>query len=134
MYQGSCLCGEIAFTVNGEISSIIHCHCSLCRKASGTAFATNGFVEQSDFEITKGSTSLKYFERKVGMKRHFCSVCATPIFSSNANDPQRIRLRLGALDSDIVERPISHNFIPSKANWEELDANLPRYEKHEPNR
>lgn len=134
MYQGSCLCGEVAFTVSGEISAIIHCHCSLCRKASGTAFATNGFVHKQDFELTKGSHLLQFYERKPGMQRHFCSVCATPIFSSNVNDALRIRLRIGAVDSDIQERPISHNFVPSKANGEDLDADLPRYEQHEPNR
>lgn len=71
---------------------------------------------------------------KPGRKRHFCGTCTSPVFSSNEADPTRIRLRLGVLDSDIVEKPISHNFVTSKANWEDLDAQLPRFEAHEPGR
>ena len=134
IYQGSCLCGDIKIEVSGVISDIIHCHCSLCRKNSGTAFATNGFVNANDFRIVQGKDKLANFSFKPGRLRHFCQRCASPVYSENQQDPSRIRLRLGILDSDINERPISHNFVSSKANWEDLDANLPRYEGFEPNR
>lgn len=134
MYTGKCLCGEVEIKISGEIKDIIHCHCSLCRKNSGTAYATNGFVQASDFEIVKGAELLSTFSFKPKRHRHFCSKCGSPVYSSNEDDPSRYRLRLGILDSDISERPISHNFVTSKANWEELDADLPRYEKFEPSR
>ncbi len=38
------------------------------------------------------------------------------------------------VSGDISERPISHNFVSSKANWEDLDAELPRYDAFEPRR
>lgn len=134
MYKGSCLCGSIKIEITGGIQNIIHCHCSLCRKASGTAFATNGFVAASAFKIVQGEALLRSFESSPGRKRHFCSVCGSPIFSSNGRDPERYRVRLGILDGDIIERPISHNFVSSKANWEDLDAALPRYDSYEPGR
>ncbi|MCO4798849.1 MAG: GFA family protein [Colwelliaceae bacterium] len=134
MYFGKCLCGEVKIRIKGEISDIIHCHCSLCRKNSGTAFATNGFINAKDFEITSGQNSLSKFSFKPGRNRHFCTNCGSPVYSSNEQDPTRFRIRLGILDSDISERPISHNFVSSKANWEDLDANLPRYDSFEPNR
>lgn len=134
MYLGKCLCGEVHIKLNGNISDIIHCHCSLCRKNSGTAFATNGFINAAEFEITSGKTSLSSFSFKPGRSRHFCSKCGSPVYSSNADDPTRLRIRLGIFDSDITEKPMSHNFVSSKANWEELDAKLPRYDAFEPNR
>ena len=133
MYQGSCLCGAINVEV-GQISAIIHCHCSLCRKSSGTAFATNGFVNSDEFKIVKGADNLNFFEMKTGRKRHFCQTCGSPVYSSNDADKSRIRLRLGILDSDISERPISHNFVTSKACWDSLNEDLPQYEAYEPNR
>ena len=133
MYQGSCLCGAVKIEV-GQISSIIHCHCSLCRKSSGTAFATNGFVNSDGFKIVKGADNLNFFEMKTGRKRHFCKTCGSPVYSSNDADKSRIRLRLGILDSDISERPISHNFVTSKACWDSLNQDLPQYEAYEPNR
>ncbi|MEJ6476870.1 GFA family protein [Pseudoalteromonas piscicida] len=133
-YKASCLCQAVHIEINGPISDIIHCHCTLCRKSTGTAYATNGFVQWSDFIIRNGKESLSTFEFKPGRKRHFCKHCASPIFSSNESDPSRVRLRLGILDSDIQERPLSHNFVSSKANWDDLDASLPRYDAFEPSR
>ena len=134
MYLGSCLCGEVTVRINGEISDIIHCHCSLCRKNSGTAYATNGFINASEFEVVSGEKSLSVFSFKPGRNRHFCSKCGSPVYSANEQDPLRFRIRLGLLDSDIAARPMSHNFVSSKANWEDLDANLPRYDSFEPSR
>jgi hypothetical protein len=134
MYKGSCLCGAINIELTGSIESIIHCHCSLCRKNSGTAYATNGFVNTKDLRVIDPENKLTYFEFKEGKLRHFCSVCASPIFSSNSSNPTKLRLRLGILDTDIEERPLSHNFVSSRANWDDLDASLPRYDSFEPSR
>lgn len=134
MYQGGCLCGAVTVEVNGGIDSIIHCHCSKCRKSSGTAYATNGFVATAGFVIKTGHEQIGFYETAPGKKRHFCKVCASPIFSSNDASPELLRLRLGILDTDIVERPMSHNFVSSRANWDDLDAELPRYDGHESSR
>ena len=134
MYKGSCLCGSIQFELDGNITDIIHCHCSLCRKASGSAYATNGFIKAQDLKLTDQGDALTFYESSEGKRKHFCKRCGSPIYSSNAQSPEKYRLRLGALDSDISERPISHNFVTSKANWEDLNADLPQYEKYEPGR
>jgi hypothetical protein len=134
MYQGSCLCGSVKFTLDGPITDIIHCHCSLCRKASGSAYATNGFVLTKDLTLFDDDNSLTFYESSPGKRKFFCKACGAPIFSSNSQSPDKYRLRLGVLDSDITERPISHNFITSRANWEQLDSDLPHYERHEPGR
>ena len=134
MYSGKCLCGCVQFQISGPISSIIHCHCSLCRKSSGTAYATNGFVYKADFIITEGTDNLTSYETKPGMYRHFCTTCGSPVYSSKDIDKERIRLRLGLLDDAILERPSAHIFMASRANWDEIDANIPRYNEIEPNR
>ena len=134
MYSGQCLCGAVKIAIHGAIRDIIHCHCSLCRKASGTAYATNGFVVRAEFNVITGQELLNSFSLKQGRQRHFCCRCGSPVYSSSEADPHRIRIRLGILDSDISERPISHNFVSSKANWDDLDADLPRYDGYEPGR
>ena len=134
MYKGSCLCGNVTMAITGPIESIIHYHCSLCRKNSGTAYATNGFVNSKDFNITHGQDSLSSFSFKPKRFRYFCTHCGSPIYSANQDDASRVRIRLGLIDTDIIERPGSHNFVSSKANWEDLDAALPRYDGFEPGR
>ncbi|MBF7073489.1 GFA family protein [Glaciecola sp. MH2013] len=79
-------------------------------------------------------SKLGTYKFKPGKNRYFCSVCASPIYSSNADNTERLRIRLGILDSKIKERPISHNFVSSKANWDDLDTKLPRYDSFEPSR
>jgi hypothetical protein len=134
MYFGKCLCGAVEVEIAGGISDIIHCHCSLCRKNSGTAYATNGFIAAKGFKVVTGADKLSTFTFKAGRERHFCSQCGCPVYSSNSDDPSRLRIRLGIIDSDISERPISHNFVSSKASWDNLDADLPRYQQFEPSR
>ncbi|MCL1123771.1 GFA family protein [Shewanella surugensis] len=134
MYQGRCLCKGVKIELQGAIEHIIHCHCSLCRKSSGSAYATNGFIQQSDFSIVKGHDLVSFYEVKLGRKRYFCRRCASPLYSENSADPVRYRLRLGLLDSDIVERPLSHNFIDSKACWGTIETSLACYSEHEPGR
>lgn len=134
MYLGQCLCSTVKVMITGGITDIIHCHCSLCRKNSGTAFATNGYIKASDLKFVSGKSNLSTYSFKEGRYRHFCTTCGSPVYSSSDDDKSRFRIRLGLLDSDINERPISHNFVSSKANWEELDADLPQYDGFEPSR
>ncbi len=134
MYKGSCLCGQIRFEIHGGISSVIYCHCSQCRKAQGSAFGANGFVASDEFVITTGGELLKSYESTPGKERCFCSHCGSPILSRRLNDLSRVRVRLGALEGDITEKPEGHLFYGSKANWCELDDDLPKYEGYEPSR
>lgn len=133
-YQGSCLCGSVKLEITGAIDSLIHCHCSLCRKSTGTAYATNGFVDTKDFKLSKGADNLTSFAFKRGRERHFCKTCGSPVYSSNADDPSRIRIRAGLLESDITERPVAHIFVSSKANWDTVESSVPSYDTHEPGR
>ena len=59
VYQGSCLCQGIRYEIKGGIGDIIQCHCQRCRKANGTAFATNAPVNSADFKITQGEDLVK---------------------------------------------------------------------------
>jgi hypothetical protein len=134
IYAGSCQCGAVRVEVHGGIDSIIHCHCSRCRKASGTAYATNGFVRAEGFRIVQGAEQLRSYASAPDRLRHFCGMCGSPVYSSDSADPSRYRLRLGLLDSRISERPIAHTFVSSRAEWDDPDAALPCYDGYEPSR
>lgn len=134
MYRGSCLCQGVKVEISGPINSVIYCHCSRCRKTSGSAFATNGYVNKTDFTIVSGEELLGCYETPNGKQRYFCSVCASPIYSANLKDDKRYRLRLGLLDDEISEKPECHNFVSSKANWHEIESTLPQNDTYEPGR
>lgn len=134
MYSGSCLCEAVQFEINGAIRHIVHCHCSQCRKAQGSAFATNGIVKSSDFKILSGEDKLTAYESTPGQLKYFCKICGSPIISKKESMPDQVRIRLGTLDSDVTERPMAHIFATSKANWEDISGNLPQYEAYEQGR
>lgn len=128
IYKGSCLCGGIRYEVHGEIGPIIQCHCQRCRKANGTAYATNAPIKVSDFHLIQGEQLLKKYHSTETTIRCFCSECAAPIMSIKADTPEYYRLRIGTLDTPLTQRPTQHIFVGSKAEWETICDDLPQYD------
>ena len=62
MVTGGCLCGSVRFEITGPIRNIVHCHCSRCRKAQGSAFATNGIMNAAGFSLPGGQDALTGYE------------------------------------------------------------------------
>jgi hypothetical protein len=52
--HGSCLCGAVSFAVTLPFVRFVHCHCSRCRKATGTAHATNAVVKPGGLQWLEG--------------------------------------------------------------------------------
>src|SRR6266704_330562 len=98
MYKGSCLCSKVRYEIAGEIGEFGYCHCTSCRKASGTAHAANAPVQRSDFRLTSGAEDLREFESSPGKVRVFCGRCGSPIYAFLRADTEVIRIRLGTLD------------------------------------
>ena len=134
MYQGGCLCGAARFEIHGAISNIVYCHCSQCRRAQGSAFAANGVVAVADFRLTRGEEVLTGYAVSADQTKYFCRRCGSPIYSRRKSVAGQVRVRLGAIESDITERPGAHIFVGSKANWEDIADSLPRYHEFEPGR
>jgi hypothetical protein len=134
MYEGGCLCGVVRFEIAGPIRNIVYCHCSRCRKAQGSAFATNGIVAAGDFNITQGADALTVYESMPKKTKAFCQHCGSPIWSKNAADPDNVRVRIGTIESPIAERSMAHIFATSKADWEDICDDLPQYPSYEPGR
>ncbi len=126
MYKGSCLCGSVKYEVQGEIGPAYYCHCSRCRKASGSAFASNGVVASKDFIVVQGAESLKAFSRE-GVHRMFCSNCGSPVISRRDFGPDVVRVRLGTLDTPLDKGPAAHIFAASKAEWFAICDQLPQH-------
>ena len=133
MLSGSCLCGAIRYEVEGDLGPIVCCHCSMCRKAQGSAFATNAPVEAARFRIVSGEDRLRRYASSPGKWRCFCSSCGSPIISQRDGSAV-IRLRIGTLDSRLAARPTAHIHVASKAEWFDILDDLPRHPELEPGR
>jgi hypothetical protein len=129
---GQCLCGKVRYEVTGKLGPVIHCHCVECRKASGTAFATNAPVRTGYLRFASGRDAITEYESTPGKFRAFCATCGSPIYSRLESDPKTLRLRLGALDGDPERRPLLHIWVGEKAPWHEITDDLPQYGKSVP--
>ena len=127
MLSGSCLCGAVRYEVRGELGESIFCHCSRCRKASGSAFASNAAVSVQDFAFTQGEAKLNTFSTADGVHRLFCSQCGSPIITRRDAFPASVRLRLGTLDTPLATGPQMHIFVASKADWYTILDQLPQH-------
>jgi hypothetical protein len=129
MISGSCLCDSIRFRIRGELGPVGYCHCSMCRKANGSAFSTNGIVRRRDFSFMRGDELIQEYESSPGRFRAFCSRCGSPIYSRVDAQPEALRVRLGTLDCDPGRRPAGHVWVGSKAPWHTISDDLPQFEK-----
>jgi hypothetical protein len=127
MLRGSCLCGKVTYEVHGALKAVYYCHCGMCRKATGSSFATNMLVRESDFVLTSGQALIKPFQSSHGEHRHFCSDCGSPIYSKAEVRKGVVSVRCGTLDNDPVVRPSVHLYIAAKAPWFEIHDHLRQF-------
>lgn len=127
MLEGGCLCGGVRFRIKGKLGPAGFCHCTECRKASGSAFAANAPARTRYFELLSGEELLREYLSSPGKFRAFCSRCGSPIFSRSISEPDIRRIRLGTLDSDPERRPLVHVWVSEQAPWYEIRDDLPRH-------
>jgi hypothetical protein len=126
MLQGRCLCGAVAYRIHGPVSEIDLCHCTYCRRASGSAFAANASIARADFELLAGAEVLQEYESTPGKHRSFCSRCGSPVYARHVAAPELLRIRVGTIDGDPGSRPTGHCDVASKAPWYTITDDLPQ--------
>jgi hypothetical protein len=127
MARGSCLCGDVAFEAMGPFELLSHCHCSICRKAHGTGYATFVAVPESGFRVLRGADAVARYEPP-GIRRTFCPRCGSSLWTPGASDG-RVWPPPGCLDDDPGARAVAHIFVASKAPWDEIADSIPRFDE-----
>jgi hypothetical protein len=112
---GKCLCGAVHYAVLDEFVYAANCHCSVCRRATGSTFKPFAGIERDKLSITKGSDSIMVFGDENGNDTR-CKVCGSFLYSVVVDDP--------------TIRPTQHIFVGSKARWFTITDDLPQYEEH----
>jgi hypothetical protein len=125
---GGCLCGGVRFRVTMPFRRANHCHCSRCRKHSGTFGLTQGRVPREGFELLQGEKLVRVYRPDGGAVKAFCSACGSSLFGAWWPEGDEISIRLGALDGDPGIRPQWHQWLESAPDWEPIpDDDLPRF-------
>lgn len=127
MLSGGCLCGGVRYEVDGLAGPVEYCHCTQCRRASGSAFAANATVTAAAFRLRAGRDLLSEYESSPGKLRAFCGRCGSPVYARRPAQPDTLRLRVGTLDGDPGARAAGHWHVASAAPWFTITDDLPRH-------
>lgn len=123
MLKGSCLCGAVRYEVSGQIESFYLCHCTRCRKATGSAHAANLFSTTARVRWISGENVIGRFSvPNTKHSRSFCKQCGSPVPTTQMEGALWV-VPAGGLDGDVPHRPNAHIFGAERAAWDlDLDS------------
>jgi hypothetical protein len=125
---GKCLCGAVHYAVADEFVYAASCHCSNCRRTTGSAFKPFAGIARDRLSITGGADHLMIFGDENGNNTH-CKLCGSLLYSV-VRDGAFVHVAMGTLVDDPTIRPTKHIFVGSKARWFTITDDLPQYEEH----
>ena len=126
--SGSCLCGRVKISVTDRFSYFGSCHCSQCRKFSGSAFSVVAGIPYEDFEVVSGASEIHYYAKSETGTLAFCGNCGSSLFGDRS-DIKMIHLRAGILDDSPSQQPTYHVCTGSKAAWYKITDELKQFEE-----
>lgn len=132
-YKGTCLCGSCHYTITGEKPAAMYlCHCSRCRKETGTIHSANAFFNQAQLLWEKGQDNMTHFKLEGTRKqRVFCNTCGSPLprQEGTAEEGTYVVLPVGTIDDDTFLEPTAHIYCASRSSWEDKITDLKRFDE-----
>jgi len=123
---GACLCGAVRFEVSGPLDRVVHCHCTMCQRAHGAAFATWAAVPGECLRITAGEADVTAYRSSEIGTRSFCRRCGSSMFCTLDTHPGMVDVALGCLAAGHGAAARAHVFWDDRADWVEVGDRLPR--------
>jgi len=128
--KGGCLCGAVEYEVADEFRYAFVCHCSQCRRATGSAFKPFGGIERAKFAVVRGKDHLRIFGDVMTHNAH-CRACGSLLYSV-VREGAWTHVTYGTLLDAPTLGPQAHIFVGSKAPWYEICDSLPRHAEFPP--
>ena len=123
---GGCLCGRVAYEVADAFEYAMNCHCSQCRRTTGSAFKPLAGLPASQLALTRGEGELLRYGDGQGHDAH-CRACGSLLYSL-VREGRYVHVAMGTLVNGPSIRPTMHIFVGSKAPWFEITDDLPQFD------
>ncbi|MBU1237625.1 MAG: GFA family protein [Gammaproteobacteria bacterium] len=132
MHKGSCLCGQVQYEIDESLGPIVFCHCSVCRKSTGSAHQAVTRIPSAAFRITRGQDVLREYRHEPAHHRYFCGNCGSGIYARRDSKPEMVIVRLGTVDTPVDQEIAAHIFVDSKASWDHIPDDAPKFPEWPP--
>ncbi|WP_306262775.1 GFA family protein [Pararhizobium sp. IMCC21322] len=123
--KGQCLCRTVTYEVADAFEYAMNCHCSDCRRSTGSAFKPMAGIGIDRIGIVSGQNQLLRFGGGDAHDLH-CVTCGSLLYSV-VRDGTFAHVTLGTLVDTPSIRPTAHIFVGSKAEWFEITDDLPQH-------
>ncbi|ACB95978.1 GFA family protein [Beijerinckia indica] len=124
---GRCTCGAVEYTVADAFLYAMNCHCSNCRRTTGSAFKPFAGIERSQMRIVRGEDAVSIYGGEEAAHDVHCATCGSLLYSV-VREGAYVHVAMGTLVDDPTIRPSMHIFVGSKAKWYQITDDLPQYE------
>ena len=120
MVKGACNCGAVAFQISGDLRDVYICHCSICRRATGSNGIAVAVVDNSDFHWLSGADHISHWKKPgADWERWFCQTCGSTL--PGPNDPERMFVPVSLISEGGDDLKVAHHiYVGSKACWDEI--------------
>jgi len=127
---GTCLCGAVRYEVEDAFRYSLICHCSQCRRATGSAFKPFAGIEREKLRLVAGQDATLRYGDESTHDLH-CGRCGSLLYSDIGTGPY-VHVTLGTLTDTPGIRPTAHIFVGSKAPWHTICDGLPQHAEFPP--
>ncbi len=127
LLTGRCLCGQVEYSVSDAFAYALNCHCSNCRRTTGSAFKPFAGIEREKLNVTHGSEGLLIYGEELAHDAH-CGKCGSLLYSV-VREGKFVHITLGTLVEEPSIRPSAHIFVGSKAAWFTITDSLPQHQE-----
>ena len=121
---GRCLCGSIRYSITGPIRDVSACHCTECRRFTGSVWHATA-ARRADLQV-RDNGHLKWFQSSLRARRGFCANCGSSLFFDFELADYMV-VTAGTLDAPTGLSHRAHIFLDEKGDYYELDDGLAKY-------
>jgi len=128
----TCACGQASITVNAPPAMHGVCHCTSCKRRTGSAFGISAYFDKAAVVTYKGETSIYAFHhasQRHDQERHFCALCGTTLYWFVSTLPETIGIAGGCFADEGLPEPTYSVSEQTKEIWVGLPGHWQRDSK-----
>ncbi|MGI9287229.1 MAG: GFA family protein [Pseudomonadales bacterium] len=126
--KGSCLCGAVTFELSGTADAFHLCHCTRCRRSTGSSNASNIFTAGQNLRWLSGTDSTRRFDLPEAefYAKQFCTHCGSAVPCCDPGGKLAV-IPAGSLQTELSFTPDDSIFWESRANWYDSGCNATKF-------